>query len=397
MTRALAWHVATGALSLVLLWRVINVNAVLHDENGGARLPSPQIAAFGEAADDRELLRSVLRENPAQPAALLLVARDAEQRERFDEAARAYAAAYQLAPLDRDVLQAAGAFHLARGKVDEALVLVGRLAEHHPETRERVFPVIAEALASRSTSPALDAILATQPEWVGPFIISSCRRGVDPAVLVPLFLKRVAAGSARPAETDCLVTRLRGAGRWDEAYQVWLNTLPDDRLNEVGFIFNGGFEFEPSAVGFDWIPTRMAEREAGHAVDLARPTGGTGKRSLKVGYNGKRQVGIPIAQYLALPPGRYEVGGIGRSDSMRVGRGVQWTIRCMADGAAGAMVAGSERFTGSSEWRPFRFEVDIGPRCGGQILQLEPVVSGEGPVYLTGAVWFDDLAARRIQ
>ena len=107
MTRARAWHVAIAALSLVLLWRVITVNAVLHDENGGARLPSPQIAAFGQAADDRELLRSVLRENPAQPAALLLVARDAEQRERFDEAARAYAAAYQLAPLDRDVLQAA--------------------------------------------------------------------------------------------------------------------------------------------------------------------------------------------------------------------------------------------------------------------------------------------------
>jgi hypothetical protein len=254
--------------------------------------------------------------------------------------------------------------------------------------------VIADMLTRREHAAALEAILARDPAWLGTFIVSSCKRGVDPAVLAPLFMRRVAAASARPAETDCLVERLRGAGRWDEAYQVWLNSLPRERLNDVGFIFNGSFEFAPSGVGFDWMPTRQPEREVGHSVDMPRTTGGAGRRSLRVGYNGKRQVGTPIAQYLSLPAGRYEFSGVGRSDGMRAGKGVYWTIRCVKDGIPGPPVAASERFIGSSEWRRFASALDVAPSCPGQILQLEAVGADESPAYITGAAWFDDLALR---
>ena len=396
---ASAWfgRFAIAALSLVILWRIIHVNAVLYDDTGRPRLPSFSGDGIGAAPSDREVLRALLRENPAQVAALLLVAGEAERRANPDEAARAYAAAYQLAPLDREVLQAASAFFLAQGKVTEALVLLGRLVEHYPDTRERAFPVIAAMLASKEQASALDAITARDPQWLGPFIVSSCQRGVDPSVLMALFMKRVSTASATPAETACLVERLRGAGRWEEAYQVWLNTLPRERLNEIGFIFNGSFEFAPSGVGFDWTPTRQPERESGHSVEMARSTGGAGKRSLRVGFNGKRQVGNPIAQYLVLAPGRYVLEGMGRSDGMRAGRGVHWTVRCVSEGRPGATIASSERFTGSSEWRAFDFELTIAPACRGQILQLEPVVVEEGPAYITGAAWFDDLRLRQVR
>ena len=396
MALAWTWRFAVAALALALLWRVIHVNAVLYEDTGRPRLPSSSPTQVGAAPTDREVLVAQLRENPADVAALVLVARMLD-RSDVDQAARAYAAAYQLAPLDREVLMTASAFFLGQGRAAEALVLLGRLVEHYPDTRERAFPVIAGMLAAKNPAPTLDAITARDPEWLGPFIVSSCQRGVDPAVLAPLFMKRVAAASAKPAETACLVERLRGAGRWEEAYQIWLNTLPRERMNDIGFVFNGSFEFAPSGVGFDWMPTRQPEREVGHAVEMARSTGGAGRRSLKVSYNGKRQVGSPIAQYLALAPGRYELAGLGRSDGMRAGRGVHWTVRCVSEGVSGAVIAHSERFTGSSEWRPFNVELTVAPACRGQILQLEPVGVEESPAYITGAAWFDDLALREVR
>jgi hypothetical protein len=382
-------------VAMLILWRIIQVNAVLYDPNGRPRLPSFSATGIAGAPEEHASLVSVVRHNPAQVAALLLLARNFEEESRAGDAARSYEAAYQLAPLDREVLVAASSFFLRQGQVDEALVLLDRLVEHYPETWERAFPVLAENLASGGHAGVWDRIAARDPAWLGAFVVSSCRAGVEPAVLMPLFMSRASASRAQPAETACLVDRLRSAERWDEAYQVWLNTLPRERLADVGSVFNGSFEYAPSGVGFDWIPTRGVERDVGHSVEMARSTGGAGKRALKVIYNGKRQGGIPIAQYLLLAPGRYEIGGLARPDGMRVGRGVQWTVRCVNEGVTGAIVANSERFTGSSEWRRFAFDVTVPASCRGQILQLEPAGPGEGATYLAGVAWFDDLSARR--
>jgi hypothetical protein len=397
MASAAPGRIAALLLALTLLWRVIEVNAVLYDDAGRPQLPSFGAAGLAGAPPEREALVDMLRENPAQVEALLVAARGFERESHFDAAAHAYHAAYELAPLDRAVLHAGSVFFLSRGKVAEALTLMDRLVEHYPETRERAFPALDAILAAKAHDSAWERIVERDPEWLGAFVVSSCRRGVEPGLLLPLFMPRVAARNARPAETSCLVERLRGAGRWDEAYQVWLNTLPRERLAEVGFVFNGGFENAPSGLGFDWMPTRQAERDVGHSVEWARNVSAAGKRALKVSYNGKRQLGNPIAQYLALAPGRYELAGLARPDGMRVGRGVQWTLRCVSDGKPGAAIAQSERFTGSSEWRRFTFDATVPASCRGQLLQLEPVGLEEGAVYVTGAAWFDDLAARQLR
>ena len=372
-------------LSLLLLWRIVFVNAALYGDDGRPRIPT--ISATGPAgsseragagAAEREALRGVLRENPAEVAALLMLAHDDEQQSNYEHASRAYLAAYQLAPLDREVLGAAAGFFLRRGDVPNAVPLLDKLAEHFSESRERAFPVLLELLTSRQHAGAWNAVVARDPEWLGPFIIAYCKPTVDPLVLVPLLLKRIASGKAGPAEVGCVVDNLRIAGRWAEAYQVWLNTLPRERLADVGFIFNGGFEFPPSGIGFDWIPARQPEREVGHSVEMARTSGVAGKRSLRVSYNGKRQGGNAIAQFLALEPGRYELSGLAKPEGMKLGRGVQWTVRCVAQGKPRETLATSERFLGSSEWRRFAFDITVPGECRGQILQLEPAGAEDG-------------------
>jgi hypothetical protein len=226
---------------------------------------------------------------------------------------------------------------------------------------------------------------------VGPFIVASCERGTDPAILVPLL--RFTAGRAG-VESACVIDRLRDTDRWQQAYQVWLNTLPSERLGNVGYVFNGSFEFAPSGQGFDWRPTHALERDAGHSVDM--PTAGAtgGKRALHVSYNGKRQSGVPIAQFVVLAPGRYELSGMAHAQSISAGRGVQWTLRCMKAGTAASPFAASERFVGSNEWRPFAFEIEVPADCPGQLLQLEALANSDGVAYLSGSIWFDDLVLR---
>ena len=94
-------------VALAILWRILEVNAVLYDPNGRPRLPSFSATGIAAAPETRAMLVSVLRDNPAQAEALLLLARDFESESRPADAARSYEAAYRLAPLDREVLIAA--------------------------------------------------------------------------------------------------------------------------------------------------------------------------------------------------------------------------------------------------------------------------------------------------
>lgn len=382
------------AIALLLAWRIVHVNAVLYDDTGRPRLPAPA-ATLGPGASELDLLRGVLRENPSQAGALLMIARAEEQVSDWDAARRAYQTAYRLAPLDREVLAAAAGFFLRRGEVADALVLLDRLVEKFPDARAGAFPALAEVLAAPQYAQAWNAIAARNPEWLGAFIVATCRRSADPSPLVRLFVARAAAGKAAPAETACVVDRLRGANRFEEAYQVWLNTLPRERLADVGYVFNGNFEYAPSGVGFDWILPRQPEREVGHVADLVPAAGAVGRRALRVSYNGKRQSGNAAAQYLTLPAGRYELGGFGRPSAMTVGRGVRWALRCVSGAKPQAPIAASERFVGSSEWRRFVFDIDVPAGCAGQVLQLEPVGADDGPAFVGGTVWFDDLMLRR--
>jgi hypothetical protein len=384
------------AAALLVAWRIVQVNVVLYDESGQARLPAIASGA-NSPSENRELLERVLDRNPGHVVALLNLARAHERAGDDAKARRAYEAAYALAPLDRDVLGSVADYYLRHGSNAQAIALLDRLVDAYPDARNLAFPVLAKLLLAHEQRDAWSAIAARKASWIGPFIESSCRDGMDPAALVPLLLPRVTDHRAAADEVGCIVDHLRAGDRWTEAYQVWLNTLPRERLADVGFIYNGSFEFAATGLGFDWQPSRARERDSGHTVETPQAAGVTGQRALRVSFNGKRQVGIPIIQYVALEPGRYEVSGLARPQSITAGRGVQWTLRCVQQGQVQPMLASSERFVGSSEWRRFSFEVAVPDGCPGQLLQLEPLGLADGAVYLAGTAWFDDLVLRRLR
>jgi tetratricopeptide repeat protein len=392
--RAAAWRAALALAALAVMWRIVVVNGVLYDVGGRPHLPQPVATPGIEEPSGQGALTGAIARNPAEVAALLMWAGET-RRNNPAAAERAYRAAVDLAPADRDVLNAAAGFMLAQGRVEPAVAMLERLAELYPDTREQVFPLFAGFFFSGEGAAAWSAAVARNPSWMAPFIVASCKSGLDPSVLAALLLKRMVAGLATPPEQACVIERLRVAGRWTEAYHLWLNSLTRSQLAAVGFVFNGGFESAPTPGGFDWMLSQRPERESGHAAEIVRFPG-SGTQALRVAYNGKRQNGIPAAQYLAAPPGSYAFTGMARIERMTLGRGVQWTIRCVEQGRNAAVIASSERFMGSSDWQRFAFDVTIPADCAGQILELEPVGPEGSVAFQGGTIWFDELTLRRV-
>ena len=379
MERPEAWRTAVIAIALVALWRIIAVNAVSYDVTG-----HPVAAGAGNPGQ----LAARVNANPGDVYALVALARAEAGRGDASRAGAQLTAAAGIAPIEPIALEAEAESLFARGEVAQGAARLSTLATTYGNY-DRWFPVFGRLLAARD--PALPRIAAGNPKWLGAFILDQCAKGADPVMLASLLQFRgTGEARAQPAEIDCVTERLRASGRWPQAYQAWLNSLPRERLANVGFVFNGSFEYPASGVGFDWKPDPAPERSSGHVNELAPSREGRGERALRVTYTGKRQVAPAITQYLSVPPGGYELAGWARVDHLNSPRGVQWIVRCGSDEKM-AVIGSSERFLGSSEWRRFAFDVDVPAACAGQILQLEPVGMNQGTTFLAGTVWFDDL------
>src|SRR5262252_4588077 len=183
------FRVGIAIVVLAVLWRAIVVNVALYDEGGRPRLPDVRQGIAQDPGADRQLLESMLRENPANAGAYLMLAQDAGSKGDSDRASRAYAAAYSVAPIDRDVLAAVAADFLRAGRVAEALPLLATAVASFTAVRQAAFPIMLDSLASGREPDAWQAIVEANPAWLGDFVVSSCHRGVDPLVIVPLYLR----------------------------------------------------------------------------------------------------------------------------------------------------------------------------------------------------------------
>jgi hypothetical protein len=375
-TRPVA-RIAIAAALLLVAWRAVHVNTVLYADVNRPVTRAPAGAAPATAAAE------ALRANPADTRALLVLARESDQAS--DAAARIYASAIALAPVDRTVLHEAAAADLRNGRVAESVPRLEALVTHYLAERPAVFTVFGQMLASPAHRGLVEARAGTGPMWLGAFIAFACAQ-LDPLHFASLFMRRAAAGQASSEEVSCVTDRLRRAGQWGVAYQAWINSLPRARLVDVGNVFNGGFEHPASGVGFDWVVTESPAQ----AVEFAPAQGAAGTRALRVAYTGKRLDGAALRQYLALAPGRYELSGKVRMDGVESVRGIQWIVRCGME-ARGPGIASSERFMGAGPWRGFAVAVTVPASCPGQVLSLEPAGMGEGATYVSGIAWFDEL------
>ena len=385
---------SAAAIALVLLWRILDRGVSVMDETTAS--PKTKISAAASAPDGSQQ-RARLAANPADYMALLGIALQAEREGDRKRALDAASEAFRLAPADPRILANVGALLLRAGNEEPALRILRQLAELHPNEGAKVWPVMIRAMDSGRYGEFFATAARDDPSWWASFFGEACQKAALPG-LQSAFAGRVSAGRITDNERRCLIGRLQREAKWPAAYQVWLNSLPKDQQQRVGFIFNGEFEYPLSNLGFDWLNAN----QDGVAITTETTEGTNGRRALHLTFVNKRFTGSPLQEYLLLSPGRYRFEGRGRPEGLNSWLGVQWGLYCHDANSSGTrQLAASDSFLGSSDWTDFHQDFVVSRDCPVQVLRLELAnprrdakSGGSVAIRLRGSVWFDDLKVK---
>ncbi len=390
-------------VALVLVWRVVVTGTWALSGGRDRSVDERATATSAETTPDR-LWRAQLARNPTDYVALVALALVLERQGRTDDARAAMNEALRLAPSDAQVLLDVAAFHLRQGDEAQAMPILLRAADLHPELRANVWPVLTQWLDGGRHVAALARVAGERPTWWPMFFSHACAKSTNVAALQQLLAVRAAQGTDGIDESRCLIGRLQRENLWAQAYQVWINALPSAQRERIGYVFNGDFESPLSNLGFDW--TTPPQDNVG--VETLPVLGMGGRRALRVEFVDKRWSGPPIQQTLMLVPGRYRLEGRGRTEGLDTWLGVQWALYCPPHGLPQVndpprQLARSGRFLGTSAWEAIQAEFTVPGNCPVQTLRLElanPRRDADAPgnvaARLRGTAWFDDFRVRSV-
>jgi tetratricopeptide (TPR) repeat protein len=394
-TGALAW-LAGGAITAgmadryalsdparALAWRSDHPEALYQQARRLAADPAQQEASA-------ELARRALRANPLDGRSYRVLAGLAEARGDRAEAARLYAVAAQRAP--RDALSQAWMldYHLAEGDLPAAMRNLDLMLRVNPALFTALEPMLLSLASEPQAHEALAERLASAPPWRGRLLALVAAKAPDRQAVAPLFDRlRKAPGGLAPAELSAWLDRLGRDGQWGQAYLIWVSQLPPERLQGLGNLYNGSFEWEPGQGAFHW---RLA-RVAGARIDRLPTDGAQGRLALRVAFEDRRVPFANVSQLLALAPGRYTLSGQAKPDNLRTERGLVWTVTCASGGAA---LGETEPLRGNGPWREFEaaFEVPA-QNCAAQWLVLRLPARIPAEQRIGGRAWFDAIKITR--
>lgn len=404
---ALKWLLFAAAAG-VLAWRIVAVNVADYHMRADAQeaeaalqwnpgQPAARLARALELAQrDPDAARAeaeaAVRANPADGRAPALLGRLWEAKGEFARADQAFAAAARLAPRRTDVQAEVAAYWMRRGDLARALKHWDVVLASRHDLHRRLFPELF-ALAQDGRNHAAFASLLGQPvRWWPAFLSHAAAHGGDLDTLRALFALRGHPANAAPESTlRAYLARLQRENLWTEAYFVWLNSLPPERLASVDHLYNGSFEAPLSRMGFDWM-----NDNAGHILVETVPTwGSVGTRALHIVFRGPRVAFRHLYQYTMLPPGDYVLRGSVRPDGLETVHGLEWNVDCAAQERP---LGASERFLGNDRWRRFETRFSV-PEQGCPVQRVRLQLAGRVALdyQAKGGIWFDGLAIERLK
>jgi tetratricopeptide (TPR) repeat protein len=278
---------------------------------------------------------------------------------------------------------------LERGDYARAIELFDRIWRIAPRTLDRIYPVLLAQAEKPEFADALADRLSTRPAWraglVGLMMIKGSHEAIEHVFSA---LQRRDALDA--AELGQWIDRLAKDGEWGEAYARWASELPLSEMRTLRSVHNGGFESEPSDIGFDWRIGKSVDV----IIDRDRLEGAGGSAALRLRFLGRRTERIPLHQWLLLAPGSYRLRFDAKAQDMRSDRGLQWIVRCL-DGRS--ELGASDALTGTFDWTGGNLEFTVpATGCRVQDLSLRNAGSKGSGSIVFGTLWFDDIAIDRI-
>jgi tetratricopeptide (TPR) repeat protein len=337
------------------------------------------------------LVRQAIQKNPSNGRNWMTLALLYEKREDEAHAMLAVARAIKLSPMQSGVQLDAGAFWLRHNRADFAIKNLDHALRVRGSLESKIFPLFLRLVEDPRARPFFAPVVAEEPRWWKDFYQYVAANALNLDTVRDLYQMRETMGRQSSSDERMpLLERLQKDGRWLEAYFIWLNSLPRERLNSLGNLFNGNFEHEISSEGFDWI----VQKVSGATVENEPTYGTTGSKALHVELDGQRLRFQHLYQYLMLDPGKYFLRGRVRLDNLLSEKGLQWVVRCVQSTAA--PLGESEYFVGADQWKHFSASFEV-PKdgCQAQMLRLELGGRSTLDFIAEGSIWFDDMEIER--
>lgn len=381
-----AWRVATLGLAdafapthpaAALQWRPEHPEALV--VRAEARLRAK------DAATARAMASAGIEAAPLDGRGYRTLGMDAEASGDSARANKLYSVAAARGPRDLGTHAWLATQALQAGDFATALMHFDRMLRVQPEIAQKLSEVMIPVAMDRRARKPLVELLASSPPWRLDFTPLLIQRAPDRTALFLIVESlRREGGGLRDPELAVWLDRLIADHEWSRAYLIWAQSLGPEQSKEIGNVFNGRFEGEPSNRGFDWRIGQVAG-----ARIFRSPVNGTTGQALAVAFEDRRVPFDQVKQLLALPPGRYRFTGRVRLDDLRTERGLNWYLYC-AD--SGLPIIETAPLRGTYDWRPLEaaFEVPA-TGCAAQwlVLRLPWRIAAEQRI--GGTAWFDDL------
>lgn len=335
-------------------------------------------------------LQERLAANPGDSQALVELTELAHRPETAAglDAPALLAAAGQAAPQDVTVLQLQANEALRAQRWPDALDKLTRLSKHHHNadaTRvlAELVALAAQPTAQLTLQQALVDAVDADAGWLDRVLRAMPGAKLPLGSAMPLVALAAAKEPGLSAPLGLYVIRqLKTEGLWLEAHAIWLRLWK----RPLGYLFNGDFEQNFVAGGFDWEVIERDPHRGGARIDLA------GRRErgqvLRVAFTGRAMKTPLVRQHLLLPPGSYRFAGEFQSGDLRSERGLAWVFSCASDGRELARTA--PLMAGGRTWQPLAVSLEVPADCGlGVALALQTEAPFEARTGLRGEVVFD--------
>ena len=345
-----------------------------------------------DAGAAERLLAAAYLRNPTDQRPLVMLAGIALARGETGQADALVEQAGVLRPVDPWVQQDLGRYWLERGQPQRAFQHWSLALQANPGLSSTLFATFRQLLKAPAMQDAFASLTRAPPPWWNAFFKDTAQRAEAVETIRALYQMRRESTEVPLTfpERQAYFERLLRDGLIEEAYLAWANSLNAQQRQQLGPLFNGGFEGPLTGLGFDWQVGKVAR------VGIARThADGDNGQALRLRFRLLREPFDQLAQPLFLSAGAYAVAGSFRSRDLMSEGGFRWVVRCRAP--APTPLGESVRIFGAEAWTPFRFEIEVPRDCLYQDIRLVSAdASGLNKTLTDGELWFDDLSIRRI-
>lgn len=308
---------------------------------------------------------------------------------------RAYVRATELAPSRPVYAWEAGLNYVTTGRPTEALVYLRQFVKLQPQHATEAFELLFRQYGDPDL---LWNGLANSSRDVA--VQLACLDYLSANGAVDLAVKHwTEIAATRPdislEKATPYLEKLLKANRYREAQTVWdylesSGAIRHTKSDHNELIFNGGFEQEPTNVGFDW----RHGKQPFIALSFGDRISYSGARALRVDFTAPQNLEYePLSQLIPVSPGQaYVLTAYARAEDITSDSGP--CLRVVDPRCPTCLDTTTERLIGTSTWRRLQLQFTTSPTTEIVRVSLWRPRSRSFPMQISGRFWLDDVSLR---